>query len=76
MQCLIETVLYCKSDLRFKVLLFTNLLMLCINFVIKNDEIENLKQKRHFKYAFVIYFSKEYDIVLNCNFVSSAGSNF
>ena len=74
MQCLIETVLYCKSDIRFKVLLFTNLLMLCINFVIKNDEIENLKQKRHFKYVFVIYFSKE--CVLNCNFVGSAGSNF
>ena len=54
-------------------LLFTNLLMLCINCVIKIDEIENLKQKRHFKYVFVIYFSKEY--VLNCNFVSSAGSN-
>ena len=54
-------------------LLFTNLLMLCNNFVIKIDEIENLKQKRHFNYVFVIYFSKEY--VLNCNFVSSAGSN-
>ena len=40
-------------------LLFINLLMFCINFVIKIDEIENLKQKRHFKFVFVIYFSKE-----------------